>query len=53
MEDRCNHGCVLKSIRILKPGRPPAAARVRQADVDALRSAVAVARVGLWPPPGR
>jgi hypothetical protein len=42
---------VLKSMRILKPGRPPAAAKVRQDDVETLRSAVSVARVGLWPPP--
>jgi len=43
---------VLKSVRILLPGRPPAAPPpVAQCDVEALRSASAVARVGLWPPP--
>jgi hypothetical protein len=47
-----HHGDVLKSVRILLPGRPPAAPpHVRQDDVEALRSDVAVARVGLWPPP--
>jgi hypothetical protein len=46
---------VLKSPRIVLPGRPPAAPAPppAQADVEALRSAVAVARVGLWPPPRR
>jgi hypothetical protein len=44
---------VLKSVRIKLPGRPsPAPApSAAQGDVEALRSANAVARVGLWPPP--
>jgi hypothetical protein len=42
---------VLKSVRILLPGRPPVAApHVDQDDVEALRSGVAVSGVGLWPP---
>jgi hypothetical protein len=44
---------VLKSVRITLPGRPAPAQRAEQADVEALRSALAVARVGLWPPPRR
>jgi hypothetical protein len=46
----CHHGLVLKSKRIItrRPQRAPAP--VRQADVEALRSAVSVSRVGLWPP---
>jgi hypothetical protein len=45
---------VLKSVRIMLPGRRAAAsAQVGQADVEALRSSLAVARVGLWPPPRR
>jgi hypothetical protein len=45
---------VLKSLHITLPGRPAAVpARVEQADVEALRSSLAVARVGLWPPPRR
>jgi hypothetical protein len=44
----------LKSLRITLPGRPAAAPpRVDQADVEALRSAADLARVGLWPPPRR
>jgi len=43
---------VLKSFRITLPGRPAAEPpRVDQADVEALRSAADLARVGLWPPP--
>jgi len=42
---------VLKSVRILPPARPPQSAPAGQSDVEALRSANAVARVGLWPPP--
>jgi hypothetical protein len=43
---------VLKSVRIVLPGRPAAVPpRVEQDDVEALRSSLAVARVGLWPPP--
>jgi hypothetical protein len=42
---------VLKSARITLPGRPPSAPRAEQRDVEALRSAIAVSRVGLWPPP--
>jgi hypothetical protein len=43
---------VLKSLRILKAGRPTAApAPVDQAAVESLRSAADLARVGLWPPP--
>jgi hypothetical protein len=53
MAIRWHHGVVLKSLHIAKRGRPPVAEGVRQSDVDALRSAVAVARVGLWPPPRR
>jgi hypothetical protein len=42
----------LKSFRITLPGRPAAAPTgVDQADVEALRSAADLARVGLWPPP--
>jgi hypothetical protein len=42
----------LKSFRIALPGRPAAVPpRVDQADVEALRSAADLARVGLWPPP--
>jgi hypothetical protein len=45
---------VLKSFRITLSGRPAAAPpRVDQADVEALRSAADLARVGLWPPPRR
>jgi hypothetical protein len=46
---------VLKSVRILLPSRPAPAPppRVEQRDVEVLRSANAVARVGLWPPPRR
>jgi hypothetical protein len=45
-------GRVLKSVRIVLPGRPPAPApQVGQSDVESLRSANAVCRVGLWPPP--
>jgi hypothetical protein len=45
---------VLKSVRITLPARrPPATVRVDQDDVEALRSASAVSRVGLWPPPRR
>jgi hypothetical protein len=45
---------VLKSLRITLAGRPAAApAPVDQADVEALRSALALSRVGLWPPPRR
>jgi hypothetical protein len=44
----------LKSLRITLPGRPAAALPlVDQADVEALRSAADLARVGLWPPPRR
>jgi hypothetical protein len=47
-------GRVLKSLRIVLPGRPPAGSPPPgRDDVEALRSAVAVARVGLWPPPRR
>ena len=47
-------GGVLKSFRITLPGRPTAAPPlVDQADVEALRSAADLARVGLWPPPRR
>ena len=47
-------GRVLKSFRIKLSGRPAAAPpRVDQADVEALRSAADLARVGLWPPPRR
>jgi hypothetical protein len=41
---------VLKSIRIMLPGRPASAPRADQDDVEALRSANAVVHVGLWPP---
>jgi hypothetical protein len=52
MAFRCHSGGVLKSFHIALPGRPPAAPpRVDQADVEALRSAADLARVGLWPPP--
>jgi hypothetical protein len=45
---------VLKSFHISLPGRPAAPPqRVDQADVEALRSAADLARVGLWPPPRR
>ena len=45
-------GGVLKSVRIVLPGpRAAAPPQVRQADVEALRSAADLARVGLWPPP--
>jgi hypothetical protein len=45
---------MLKSARKTLPGRPPAAtAPVSQADVESLRSALAISRVGLWPPPRR
>jgi hypothetical protein len=45
---------VLKSLRKTLPSRPAATPRrVVQADVEALRSSHAVARVGLWPPPQR
>jgi hypothetical protein len=51
-EIACHDGDVLKSLRILLPSRPPAAVpHVDQDDVEALRSGVAVSRVGLWPPP--
>jgi hypothetical protein len=44
--------CVMKSFHISLPGRPKATApAVRQADVEALRSAADLARIGLWPPP--
>jgi hypothetical protein len=44
----------LKSFRITLSGRPAAVTpRVDQADVEALRSAADLARVGLWPPPRR
>jgi hypothetical protein len=43
---------VLKSARKTLPARPSAMPpRVGQADVETLRSSVAVTRVGLWPPP--
>jgi hypothetical protein len=43
---------MLKSARKSLSGRPPAVpAPVGQADVESLRSALAVSRVGLWPPP--
>ena len=45
---------VLKSARKTLPVRPTATPpRVGQADVEALRSSIAVTRVGLWPPPRR
>jgi hypothetical protein len=44
---------MIKSARKTLPGRPPAPAPVGQADVESLRSALAVSRVGLWPPPRR
>jgi hypothetical protein len=44
---------MLKSARKTLPGRPPAPAPVGQADVETLRSALAVSPVGLWPPPRR
>ena len=45
---------MLKSARKLPPARPAQPlAPVGQADVDSLRSALAVANVGLWPPPRR
>ena len=44
---------VLKSSRKTPRLRPPAAPRPDQSDVEALRSAIAVSRVGLWPPPRR
>jgi hypothetical protein len=44
----------LKSARKTLPARPSATPpRVAQADVETLRSAHAVMRVGLWPPPRR
>jgi hypothetical protein len=47
-------GRVLKSARKTLPTRPSATPRrVDQADVEALRSSIAVTRVGLWPPPRR
>jgi hypothetical protein len=43
---------MLKSARKTLTTRPAATPRrVVQADVEALRSSHAVARVGLWPPP--
>jgi hypothetical protein len=52
MAFRCHSGGVLKSFRIMLPSRPPAALPpVGQDDVEALRSAADLARVGLWPPP--
>jgi hypothetical protein len=43
---------VLKSLFISLSGRPAdVPPRVEQADVEALRSAADLARVGLWPPP--
>jgi hypothetical protein len=46
---------MLKSVRKLLPGRPQPAQRGRpqpaQRDVETLRSANAVAPVGLWPRP--
>jgi hypothetical protein len=52
MAFQCQSEGVLKSFRITLPSRPPAAPRpVEQADVEALRSAADLARVGLWPPP--
>jgi hypothetical protein len=45
---------VLKSARKTPPARPSATPpRVGQADVEMLRSSMAVSRVGLWPPPRR
>jgi hypothetical protein len=45
---------MLKSARKTLPAGPPRRpAPVGQADVEALRSALAVSRVGLWPPPRR
>jgi hypothetical protein len=45
---------MLKSLRLSLPQRPPAIRPVAdQDDVEALRSAIAVSRVGMWPPPGR
>jgi hypothetical protein len=45
---------VLKSVHITLSGRREAAPPVvDQADVEALRSAADLARVGLWPPPRR
>ena len=44
-------GGVLKSVRILLPGRPAPAPRADQNAVESLRSANAFAHVGLWPPP--
>jgi hypothetical protein len=44
-------GGVLKSLRIVLPGRPTPEPPVSQSAVESLRSAHAVARVGLWPPP--
>jgi hypothetical protein len=52
MAVRCHSERVLKSFRITLPGRPAAEpARVEHADVEALRGAADLARVGLWPPP--
>jgi hypothetical protein len=43
---------VLKSLRISLSGRPvDVSPQVDQADVEALRSAADLARIGLWPPP--
>jgi hypothetical protein len=43
---------MLKSVRKTSPARPSAPPpRVGQADVEMLRSSIAVSRVGLWPPP--
>jgi hypothetical protein len=44
---------MIKSVRKIPAGRPPAPAPVGQADVETLRSALAVSPVGLWPPPRR
>jgi hypothetical protein len=54
MAVRWHSGGVLKSFRITPSGRPAAVPpRVDQADVEVLRSAAELARVGLWPPPRR
>jgi hypothetical protein len=42
---------VLKSVRIVLPPRPAPDARADPPDDAALPSALAVSRVGLWPPP--
>jgi hypothetical protein len=45
---------MLKSARKTLPGRPPRReGPVGQDDVETLRSALAVSKVGLWPPPRR